>query len=321
MTKLLDLSKEKSKAGGLSDISVYEEYLMLLMKGRQKIFVSDKQNSYLEVKENSDKQSHFFNPDEIKKFDIPNIDIKSISRIESKYEIDFEEKQEDATLNPPSDTEELSDSKGIYFNREDTQNITSESLPLLLDTTVDEQKQTESSFGFTNYNPVDNTNESLVESLENMGFPRKYCEIALDMCGDDPEEALNYILNNGISLEEMVQMERNNEPIEDKSSNNNFEKNLLDDMRSDNVMHYDGGCNKLLPFYSEPSFSSERLGCIYPGDDLNVIEPVDPNADILNMWYKLSYRDFDDGSYQNTVNRNLYVYIPHSIKGLTNKLY
>jgi hypothetical protein len=49
-----------------------------------------------------------------------------------------------------------------------------------------------------------NNNLFLVESLEGMGFPRRWCEIALDICGDDPEEALNYILTNGISLDEVT---------------------------------------------------------------------------------------------------------------------
>ena len=40
----------------------------------------------------------------------------------------------------------------------------------------------------------------MTDSLEGMGFPRRWCEIALDMCGGDPEEALNYILSNGAQL-------------------------------------------------------------------------------------------------------------------------
>jgi hypothetical protein len=37
-----------------------------------------------------------------------------------------------------------------------------------------------------------------------MGFPSRWCDIALDFCGGDLDEALNYILLNGEALEQMT---------------------------------------------------------------------------------------------------------------------
>jgi hypothetical protein len=41
-------------------------------------------------------------------------------------------------------------------------------------------------------------------ALQGMGFPAGWCEMALDCCGGDFDEALNYILSNGEALEQMT---------------------------------------------------------------------------------------------------------------------
>ena len=89
------------------------------------------------------------------------------------------------------------------------------------------------------------------------------------------------------------------------------------------IYHYDGAARKLLAFYSEPKLNSERIGCIYPGDDLSVVEVIEDPGDTSEgaegrgTWYKLSFADFDDGSYQNNQKDvlNINVYVPRYVKG------
>ena len=50
----------------------------------------------------------------------------------------------------------------------------------------------------------DDPEAGILESLTNMGFPKRWCEIALEMCGGEVDEALNYILSNGDQLEAVV---------------------------------------------------------------------------------------------------------------------
>ena len=54
---------------------------------------------------------------------------------------------------------------------------------------------------FGQYDMVD---PMMMETLIGMGFPERWCELALDLCGGDLDEALNYILSNSDSLEQMV---------------------------------------------------------------------------------------------------------------------
>lgn len=91
-----------------------------------------------------------------------------------------------------------------------------------------------------------------------------------------------------------------------------------------NIYHYDKAATKLLAFYSEPKLTSERIGCIYPGDDLTVVEVIEDPSDNMSegaegrgTWYKLSFSDFDDGSYQNYPQDvlNINVYAPKYFKG------
>lgn len=89
------------------------------------------------------------------------------------------------------------------------------------------------------------------------------------------------------------------------------------------IFHYDGNARKVLAFYAEPKITSERLGCVYPGDDLSVVEIlVDASGDDLsaqdrNTWYKLSFADFDDGSYHSTTkdSSEIKVFVPRYWKG------
>lgn len=205
------------------------------------------------------------------------------------------------------------------------------------------------------------SNEDLVESLTNMGFPARWCEIALDMTGGDPEEALNYILSNGPQLEEMAasmdseeeeartimrqlaEAHRDEQKEGDASATTN-NTNINDaagsevaqvsetaqesmgehdhsvavsdslsnaaaagtgdagssDLSQVKYAHLDSEFNQLLGFYGAPTFTSERLGCIYPGDDLTVLDTFTDPADAANVWYKLPYSDFDDGNFAHT---------------------
>ena len=43
-----------------------------------------------------------------------------------------------------------------------------------------------------------------LEALLGMGFPARWCEVAMDFSGGDLDEALNYILSNGDALEQMT---------------------------------------------------------------------------------------------------------------------
>ena len=86
------------------------------------------------------------------------------------------------------------------------------------------------------------------------------------------------------------------------------------------IYHYDGTAKKLLAFYSEPKLTSERIGCIYPGDDLSVVEVIEDPVESSggeagrSTWYKLSFADFEDGNYQKEA-LNINVYVPRYFKG------
>lgn len=163
----------------------------------------------------------------------------------------------------------------------------------------------------------------LVESLATMGFPMRWCEIAMEMCHGDPEEALHYILTHGFQLEEMAKTTGNERPssavdiLSGRSAEivqiNVPEPTVFEEPQ---IYHYDGEATKLLGLFSEPSFQSERLLCIYPSDDFSALAIV-PDDDAQNCWYKLRYADFDEAHYIEPVLdlENKHVWVPHVYNG------
>jgi hypothetical protein len=155
----------------------------------------------------------------------------------------------------------------------------------------------------------------LLDSLTGMGFSRPIAVLALTACGGDSEEALNYILANGSALEEIaarraVLLRGSNVPDQPITT----ERKPVSD--SAKIFHYDGECKRLLSFYAMPDTNSERLGCVYPGDDMTILEErvVDGHT-----WYKLSYCEFDDGNLQSTYGdelQDVLVWAPKCINGV-----
>jgi hypothetical protein len=189
----------------------------------------------------------------------------------------------------------------------------------------------------------------LIDSLAAMGFPRKVCALALQLCGGDPAEALNYILANGSSIVEMLAASGNDvegeenedehgqpesdyqqnesewvlpkeekvpdeEPDEDEEEHEDSRELKADGIPT--AFHCTGTAKKFLPFYIEPNFESERLGCVFPGDDLGVLEE---KIDGENVWYKLSFSDFDSNNYHSTYGDEIYeifIWVPKFVDGV-----
>eukprot|EP01040_Poterioochromonas_malhamensis_P001185 gene1185-1258_t len=166
---------------------------------------------------------------------------------------------------------------------------------------------------------------ALIDSLESMGFQRKLCIAALRLRGFDPTEALNYLLCNGSELLESLNAE-NGSGMPVHSENVDMEWELPNEEKSETaeakfdsnnptVFHCSGNTRKFLPFYSEPSFESERLGCVFPGDDIGVVEEKIMGD---NTWYRLSFSDFDGNNYHSTYGDEIYeiyVWVPRILNG------
>jgi hypothetical protein len=106
-------------------------------------------------------------------------------------------------------------------------------------------------------------------------------------------------------LEESVadSAERGEEHLDRDGSGTSSNFPVQIDDSSPVVYHCSGKSKKFIPFYAEPSFSSERLGCIYPADDIGVLEERIIND---NVWYRLSFSDFDGNNYHLTFGDEIY---------------
>jgi len=167
----------------------------------------------------------------------------------------------------------------------------------------------------------------MIIQLEQMGFPAKWGKVALTRCGYDLGEAISFILIHGEALDGMSVDGYEQEEREQQDQGQFSEANIRDDNTSavcksiaeeDGAFHsisasedapkdyrYLDTCSHLLPIYAEASVFSEKIGALFPGDDISVIEEVfhDKSSNILTSaagshsyvaWLKVFYSDFRD---------------------------
>ena len=171
--------------------------------------------------------------------------------------------------------------------------------------------------------------QALVDNLTTMGFPRVHCAVALQMCEGDADEALNYILANREELDIIVvdfdeygrkigggtatsggaqlQMFTESPHLEDDTQDSNSDGgDLLEEYHganaSENVpsednpvsYYYSGRENKIHPFYSEPSITSDRIGGLYPGDSISVVNRQTHGPGRGSMWVQIRISELGD---------------------------
>lgn len=162
----------------------------------------------------------------------------------------------------------------------------------------------------------------MVTQLEQMGFPTKWGKVALQLCGDDLGEAISYILIHGDALDEMSVEQEHEQHFDD--SDKHVETTLNPshaDRRTSTFVgersfqayetpedapkdyRYLDSCTYLLPIYAEATVYSEKIGALFPGDDISVIEEIF-QADFSNTltsvkdsqpsvaWLKVLFSDF-----------------------------
>lgn len=156
-------------------------------------------------------------------------------------------------------------------------------------------------------------NVLMIEQLEQMGFPRRWCELALALCGYDLGEALNYILANGDSLDSMasseskineitsnVTIEKSNVPVnhDEERSSYPFGDNLDPaSLSSPKDYHYSEKRTTLFPIYVSPDFGSQRLGALFPGDDIVAVEELFTKtyeSGLYPQWVKVYFADYQE---------------------------
>lgn len=171
----------------------------------------------------------------------------------------------------------------------------------------------------------------LVDSLVSMGFPRDRCELALRTCAGDPDEALNFLL--GAEPEAEDAEEEDGEELEghDQHASNETlqregheyadqehveqEDEEEDDGSQVNIYHYSGNRQTILPLYMHARDDSERLGCLFPGDDVSAMGEVEING---VKWLKILLVDFDNNSYTITYGEDFLefvVWLPTLVHG------
>lgn len=200
-----------------------------------------------------------------------------------------------------------------------------------------------------------------LETLITMGFERRVCMLALNVCGD-LDEAVNYLLSHGSELERMVSaMSRGeSEPprreperlfdlnlgisapgrpdtatrAESKSEAPQPNESFLSSMRNrlleatrdalaeddeehsgdmdeyPKEYHYDVTQTKFLPVYTDPSFASERVNGIFPGDEVWVFGEF---KDSKCNWLRLRLSDLDENVA--SLAGDVFVWAPESIDG------
>ena len=141
---------------------------------------------------------------------------------------------------------------------------------------------------------------SMVETLVNMGFPRKLCILALQICGGDAAEALNYILSNGSALVEMLK----------KTESRSDRDEGTDEKKNRKLYCYKNTQTVLYPFYSSPSLNAERIGAIFPGDQMQVVEEKDIDG---TVWFRVPLSELRNQNLQNNFGeeiKSIFVWIP-----------
>jgi hypothetical protein len=160
-------------------------------------------------------------------------------------------------------------------------------------------------------------NGLMIDQLEQMGFPRRWCELALNLCGYDLGEALNYILANGDSLESMALNESKSapepqnvpskapqeiplqNPTEEQSSFPFAGNSAPASVSMPKDFHYSEKRNTLFPMYSLPDLGSERIGALFPGDDIVAIEEIfvkNFENGSFPQWVKVYFSDYQEES-------------------------
>jgi hypothetical protein len=169
----------------------------------------------------------------------------------------------------------------------------------------------------------------LVDSLTSMGFPRPLCITALQRCGGEFEEALNFLLNSGgIDAEEEVgyDMTLEDEAAAQQPPTDAEERKTtsVDDHEEEEEeeeevekleYHYMSRPGKALPFHIQPSLNSERMGCLFPGDDIHVVEERETDG---VKWLQFHMSDFDGSHYASSYGEDFYqfmVWVPIVVNG------
>ena len=267
LLKLLKFSQQRNRSCGLQDIPTYEEYLMILMRQRQKLWTAAKQaelsrqssaaiaasnaagsgggmdlpeasSASNAAVENSVNELKLANDTSEITHSAQSVPVEAIPECLSALQTDITESASQTTPTIPTKNpmDEANDAfrhiqeglnalftSTVALEKNETEdsnpipesNNIADDTPFTIEKTLQDlqSNEREEAYEFPDGDGdgdgdhddnAHNNNAFLVESLEGMGFPRKWCEIALDICGDDPEEALNYILTNGISLDEVT---------------------------------------------------------------------------------------------------------------------
>ena len=174
------------------------------------------------------------------------------------------------------------------------------------------------------YGGVQTSREMMVEQLEIMGFPKMWCETALNICNYDLGEALNYILANGDSLDAIAAAKdepapkggfgdvispasgfltareaSGGGPYMSASESKRRDGNSLLAASTDTPKeyHYFGSRSLLHPLYVEPNLSSQKLSVLFPGDDISAIEEVyDANYEqgMFPLWLRVFFSDYQE---------------------------
>jgi hypothetical protein len=173
----------------------------------------------------------------------------------------------------------------------------------------------------------------LVDSLTSMGFPRPLCITALQRSGGDFEEALNFLLNSGGEAESTEEEEGYDMTLEDEaaalqSSAEERKISSVDEHEEEeeeeegeeqevekSEYHYVSRPGRALPFHIQPSFHAERMGCLFPGDDVHVVETREIDG---VKWLQFHMSDFDGSHYASSYGEDFYqfmVWVPSVVNG------
>ena len=255
LLKLLKFSQQRNRSCGLQDVPVYEEYLMILMRQRQKLWAAKQAELSKSTAATAAAAASGKDVTESSGFDST-----SKANLESLNANDLTRTHDTSETTPSTQADSVIEALSALQTAWGSPSLATPAIPTMdepingapdadspigedgintlvpstgaLDTNVTEDSNPvpdtiEEAYEFPDVegdgdgdrdrvgdrdrdrdgdqdDHAHSDNSFLVESLEGMGFPRKWCEIALEMCGYDPEEALNYILTNGISLDDVA---------------------------------------------------------------------------------------------------------------------
>jgi hypothetical protein len=243
LVNLMEHSVRDSNSCGLADLNVLDDYLTLTLLQSRRILLKKK----VEVVKKTDlKQSDKTKDNDNANFEnsIDSLFQNTVPKVELSPLVDREAmnmESNEISLSPSSNNLDLSlfqssienpvssplnvfsisnaiqDEIREYLNDEDN-NEDNEDGEEDNDEDNDDDDDDEDEFPpHVRENMHDNLDNSLIEMLESMGFPRKKCKMALELCGGDFDAALNYILSNGDSLGQSSQLSKNSNNISSDS--------------------------------------------------------------------------------------------------------